>query len=113
MRPSPALRRYLHLERLAESGEHAPGIEAAWERLTPAEVRWLRARLPAGSPFEDEARAQKLGRLLAAVPPHRTARQLAKAPASARAALARAAGCREPSAATWSMLVDAVRARQE
>jgi hypothetical protein len=124
---SPFLSAYLHLERQADEADGHPTPEladrlaAAWNNLSPGEIRWLRNRgMPEGSPFEDAARGKKVARLLASVPvcesaddTRITAEWLESMSVPDRALWAKKmAGVRAPSAETWRQLVEAVKARK-
>jgi len=123
---SPRVSAYLGLERLAEESEGRASadlrarIDAAWEALTPDEVRWIRARQSNGvGPFEDSARRRKVLKLLAFVPMAGSnaenevcADWLTRMSVPERAIFAKVAGANAPSDETWRQLVEAVKARK-
>lgn len=127
MKPSDHVQAYLDLEREADEADGAPSldlvarIDAAWKRLTPAEVTWLRAR-PVGhgvGPFENAARRRKVLKLLEFVPTGASraenqicAEWLKGMSPPERGLFAKLAKCNAPSEETWRQLIEAVKARK-
>lgn len=127
MTQSPRITVYLDLEHEADetNGDPSPElvgrIDAAWKRLTPAEVTWLRAR-PVGhgvGPFENAARRRKVLKILEFVPTGASrvenqicAEWLRGMSPPERGLFAKLAKCNAPSEETWRQLIEAVKARK-
>lgn len=114
----PALRRYLHLEYLAENGDRPPAAEqlqAAWDRLSADEVRWLRVR-PAvpeeSSGHEVDRRHRKAAAIADALAAAgRGPEEAARMSWAARDRAAARAGQHLASEQTWRLVVEMLRGR--